>query len=88
MLRAALGLIRPAALQTSVHLRAADMLTIVVTGTGPGGPSAGVDGPGPDFSVLRDSAGQAGIAVDVRPVQDGTRLACSLPLQPGPPVAD
>ncbi len=87
MLRTALGLIGPEARQTSVDLRAGDALTVVVTGTSPDWPSADGGGSGPDFSSLRDRAGQAGIAVEVGPVQGGARLAWSLPLQSGPPAA-
>ncbi len=87
MLRMALGLIGPDALQTSVDLRAGDALTVVVTGTSPGSPSAGGNGSGPDFSPLRDRAGRAGITIEVGPVQGGTRLAWSFPLHSGPPPA-
>jgi hypothetical protein len=50
MLRAALGLISPDAVQTSVDLRAGDALTVIVTGTGPDWRPAGSDGQGRDFS--------------------------------------
>ena len=88
MLRTALGLISPDAVQTSVDLRADDALTVVVTGTGPDRRPAGSDGHGRDFSPLCDRASQAGIAIDVGPAEGGTRLAWSVPVLDGPPPAD
>ncbi len=88
MLRTALGLISPDAVQTSVDLRADDALTVVVTGTGPHRRPAGSDGHGRDFSPLCDRGSQAGIAVDVGPAEGGTRLAWSVPVPDGPPPAD
>jgi hypothetical protein len=82
-----MGLIGPDAVHTSVDLRSGDDLSVVVTWTSPGGPSP--DGRlERDFSLLRDSAGQAGIAVEVQPIQRGTRLAWSLPLCVSAPPAD
>jgi signal transduction histidine kinase len=87
VLQKAMALIGPDAVHTSVDLRSDDDLSVVVTWTSPGGPSA--DGRlERDFSLLRDSAGQAGIAVEVEPIQGGTRLAWSLPLCVSPPPAD
>ncbi len=88
MLRTALGLISPDAVQTSVDLRADDALTVVVTGTGPDRRTAGRDGHGQDFSPLCDRASQAGIAIDVGSAEGGTRLAWSVPVLDGPPPAD
>ena len=88
MLRTALGLISPDAVQTSVDLRADDALTVIVTGTGPDWRPAGSDGQGRDFSPLRDRASQVGIAVDVGPAGGGTRLAWTVPVLSGPPPAD
>jgi hypothetical protein len=62
MLRMACGLIRPGAEHTSVDLRAAETLMVVVTGTGPGQRSA--DGSGPDFPPLKDEASLAGTAIE------------------------
>ena len=88
MLRTALGLISPDALQTSVDLQADDALIVVVTGTGPDRRPAHSDGHGRDFSPLCDKASQAGIAIDVGPAEGGTRLAWSVPVLSGPPPAD
>lgn len=85
MLRMALGLIGPGALQTSIDLRADDALSVIVTGSGPDGRPA--DGSGRDFSPLRDTAGQAGIPVEVGLAAGGTRLAWSVPVRSGPPPA-
>jgi len=87
MLQKATGLIEPDAAHTWVDLRSGDDLFVVVTWTSPGGPPA--DGRlERDFSPLRDCAGQAGIAVEVEPIQGGTRLTWSLPLCVSPPLAD
>ena len=88
MLRTALGLISPDAVQTSVDLRADEALTVVVTGTSPHRRPAGSDGHGRDFSPLCDRGSQAGIAVDVGPAEGGTRLAWSVPVLDGPSPAD
>jgi len=88
MLRTALGLISPDAVQTSVDLRASNALTVVVTGTGREWRPADRDGSGRDFSPLRDRASKAGIAIEVGSARDGTRLEWSLPVRSGPPVAD
>jgi signal transduction histidine kinase len=87
MLRMALGLIGPDAVQTAVGLAAGQALTVVVTGTGTGRQSSGGNGYGKDLSALRDKARQAGIAIEVSPAADGTRLAWSVPVLPGPPPA-
>jgi hypothetical protein len=81
MLRMACGLIRPGAEHTSVDLRAAETLIVVVTGTGPGQRSA--DGSGPDFSPLKDEASLAGTAIEIGTVPGVTRLAWSLPVRSG-----
>jgi hypothetical protein len=83
MLRLAFGLIGPGAEHTSVHLQAAEILIVVVTGTGPGQRSA--DGSGPDFSPLRDEASLAGTGTEVGTVPGGTWLGWSLPVGSGTP---
>jgi hypothetical protein len=84
MLRMALGLIGPHAVQTSIDLRAGESLAVMVTGTGP---DLNGDGSGRDFSPLRDRASQAGIPVEMVPVPGGTRLAWDLPIRPRTPVS-
>ena len=79
LLRAALGLLETPAGQTFICVEAAERLSVTVTATGPPPLSANGAGSTRDLAPLRERASQDGIAIEVEPVADGTRLAWSVP---------
>lgn len=80
-LRVALGLLGTSAGRTFVCVEAAERLSVTVTATGWPPVSANGDGSTRDLVPLRERARQDGIAIEVGPTADGTRLAWSVPLQ-------
>lgn len=81
LLRVALGLLATSAGQTFICVEAAERLSVIVTATGPPPVSGNGDGSTRDLAPLRDRARQDGIAIEVEPAADGTRLAWSVPLR-------
>jgi len=83
LLREALGLLATPAGQTFICVEAAERLTVTVTVTATGRPpvSANGDGSTRGLAPLRERASQDGIAIEVEPAADGTRLAWSVPLR-------
>ena len=82
LLGVALGLVETPAGQTFICVEAAERLGVIVTATGLQLPSANGDGSTRDLASLRERAREDGIAIEVEPVADGTRLAWSVPLHP------
>ena len=82
LLRVALGLLETPAGQTFICVEAAERLGVSVTATGPR-PSANGAGSTRAFASLRERAREDGIAIEVEPVADGTRLAWSVPMRAG-----
>ena len=80
LLRVTLGLLETPAGQTFICVEAAERLGVTVTATGPP-PSANGAGSTRSFASLRELAREDGIAIEVEPVADGTRLAWSVPLR-------
>jgi signal transduction histidine kinase len=81
LLRVALGLLETPAGQTFICVEAAERLGVTVTATGPPAQSVNGDGSTRDFAPLRKRAREDGIAIEVEPAADGTRLAWSVPLR-------
>jgi signal transduction histidine kinase len=81
LLRAALGLLGTSAGQTFICVEAAERLSVIVTATGPPPVSGNGDGSTRGLTPLRERARQDGIAIEVEPAADGTRLAWSVPLR-------
>ena len=67
---------------TLVCVEAAERLSVIVTGTGMPPQAANGDGRIRDLTPLREQASRDGIAIEIEPAADGTRLAWSLPLRP------
>jgi len=80
LLRVTLGLLETPAGQTFICVEAAERLGVTVTATGPP-PSANGAGSTRSFASLRELAREDGIAIEVEPVADGTRLVWSVPLR-------
>ena len=81
LMREALGLLGTSARHTVICVEAAERLDVTVTATGPPSPSTNGDGSTRDLAPLRELARQDGIAIEVEPVADGTKLAWSVPLR-------
>jgi signal transduction histidine kinase len=81
LLRVALGVLETPTGQTFICFEAAERLGVTVTATGPPPPSANGYGSTRAFAPLRERAREDGIAIEVEPVADGTRLAWSVPLR-------
>jgi signal transduction histidine kinase len=81
LLRLALGLVGDE--QTVICVEAGQSLSVAVTGTGPAPRPVNGHGTASDFAPLREQASHDGIAIEIEPVDGGTRLAWSLPLGSG-----
>ena len=82
MLRTALGLLGTPAGPALVCVEAAQRLSVTVTRAGPRLRAADGDGSARDFAPLREQARRDGIAIEIDPAADGTRLAWTVPLRP------
>ena len=80
LLRVALDLLATPAGQTFICVEAAERLSVTVTATGPPLDTANGNGRSHDLAPLRERARQDGIAIEVGPAAEGTRLAWSVPL--------
>ena len=83
MLQKALQLIGPDAARISVELSAGEALSVIVTWTGLDGRSADGNGYSTDFDPLRDTAGQAGITIEIGSGPGSMRMAWSIPIRSG-----
>jgi signal transduction histidine kinase len=84
MLRTALGLLGTPAEPGRICVKAAERFNVTVTGTGPRLGQAYGDGSA--FVPLREQARRDGIAIEIEPVSDGTRVVWSVPLRSRPKV--
>ena len=84
MLRTAVGLLGTPGGQTSISVEAAERLSVTVAGTGRPPPGGNGDGSTRDFAPLRERACRDGIAIDIEPAANGTRVGWSVPLRPVP----
>ena len=81
MLRTTLGLLGTPGGQTVISVEAAERLSVVVAGTGQAPPGANGDGSTRDFALLRERARRDGIAIEIEPAANGTRVGWSVPLE-------
>jgi signal transduction histidine kinase len=84
MLRTALGLLGTPGGQTLISVEAAERFSVTVTGTGRSSPGANGDGSTRDFAPLREQARRDGIAIEIEPAPNGTRVGWGVPLRPVP----
>jgi signal transduction histidine kinase len=84
MLRTALGLLGTPGGQTLISVEAAERLSVTAAGTGRSSPGANGDGSTRDFAPLRERARRDGIAIEIAPAANGTRVGWSVPLRPVP----
>jgi signal transduction histidine kinase len=84
MLRTALGLLGTPTGQTLISVEAAERLSVTVAGTGRSSPGANGDGSTRDFAPLRERARRNGVAIEIEPAANGTRVGWSVPLRPVP----
>lgn len=82
MMRVAIGLLGTPGGQVIIRVEAAERLSVTVAGTGPPAPGANGDGSTRDFAPLREQARRDGIAIEIEPAADGTRVGWSVPLRP------
>jgi hypothetical protein len=84
MLRTALGLLGTPGGQTLISIEAAERLSVTVAGTGRSSPGANGNGSTRDFAPLHERAHRDGIAIEIEPAANGTRVGWSVPLRPAP----
>ena len=84
MLRAALGLLGTPTGRTLISVEAAERLNVTVAGTSQPPPGANGDRNTRDFAPLRERARRDGIAIEIEPAANGTRVGWSVPLRPVP----
>jgi signal transduction histidine kinase len=84
MLRTALGLLGTPGEQTLISIEAGERLSVTVAGTGPPPPGGNGDGRTRDFAPVRERARRDGIAIEIEPAANGTRVGWSVPLRPVP----
>ena len=82
LLRMALPRLGMPAGHTVIYVEAAERVSVVVTAIGPQPLSANGDGSTHDLAPLRERACEDGVAIEIGPTADGTRVAWSLPLHP------
>ena len=84
MLRTALGLLGTPGGQTLISIEAGERLSVTVAGTGPPSPGGNGDGRTRDFAPVRERARRDGIAIEIEPAANWTRVGWSVPLRPVP----
>ena len=63
---------------------AGERLSVTVAGTGRPSPGANGDGSTRDFAPLRERARRDGMAIEIEPAANGTRVGWSVPLRSVP----